>query len=35
MPAIQKSYLMMGDQIMELSTENNVLNNKVGHYNEN
>ena len=32
MPAIKKAYNLMGDDIVELSTENDALKNKIGSY---
>ena len=34
MPAIKKAFNMMGDDIVELSTENDALKNKIGSYDE-
>ena len=34
MPAIKKAYNLMGDDIVELSTENDALKNKIGSYDE-
>ena len=34
MPAIKKAFNLMGDDIVELSTENNALQNKIGSYDE-
>ena len=34
MPAIKKAFNLMGDDIVELSTENDALKNKIGSYNE-
>ena len=35
MPAIEKTSVLMGDDIVELSTENDALKNKIGDYDEN
>ena len=35
MPAIKKAFNLMGDGIVELSTENVALKNKIGSYDEN
>ena len=35
MPAIKKSFNLLGDGIVELSTENVALKNKIGSYGEN
>ena len=32
MPAIKKAFNLMGDDIIELSTENDALKNKIGYY---
>ena len=32
MPAIRKAFNLMGDDIIELSTENDALKNKIGYY---
>ena len=32
MPAIRKAFFLMGDDIVELSTENDALKNKIGSY---
>ena len=34
MPAIKKSFNLLGDDIVELSTENDALKNKIGPYDE-
>ena len=34
MPAIKKAFNLMGDDIIELSTENDALKNKIGYYDE-
>ena len=34
MPAIKKAFDLMGDDIVELSTENDALKNKIGSYDE-
>ena len=34
MPAIKKAFDLMGDDIVDLSTENDVLKNKIGDYDE-
>ena len=34
MPAIKKAFTLMGDDIVELSTENDALKNKIGSYDE-
>ena len=34
MPAIKKVFILMGDDIVELSTENDALRNKIGSYDE-
>ena len=34
MPAIKKTFNLMGDDIVELSTENHALKNKIGSYDE-
>ena len=34
MPAIKKAFNLMGDDIVELSTENDALKNKIGDYDE-
>ena len=34
MPAIKKAFNLMGDDIIELSTENDALKNKIGFYDE-
>ena len=34
MPAIEKAFNLMGDDIVELSTENDPLKNKIGSYDE-
>ena len=34
MPAIKKAFSLMGDDIVELSTENDSLKNKIGSYDE-
>ena len=34
MPAIKKAFILMGDDIVELSTENDALKNKIGSYDE-
>ena len=34
MPAIKKSFTLLGDGIVELSTENDALKNKIGSYDE-
>ena len=34
MPAIEKAFNLMGDDIVELSTENDALKSKIGSYNE-
>ena len=34
MPAIKKAFNLMGDDIVELSTEKDVLKNKIGSYDE-
>ena len=34
MPAIKKTFNLLGDDIVELSTENDVLKNKIGSYDE-
>ena len=34
MPAITKAFNLLGDDIVELSTENDVLKNKIGRYDE-
>ena len=34
MPAIKKAFNLLGDDIVELSTENDVLKNKIGSYDE-
>ena len=34
MPAIEKAFNLMGDDIIELSTENDALKNKIGSYDE-
>ena len=34
MPAIKKAFNLMGDDIVELSTENDALRNKIGSYDE-
>ena len=34
MPAIKKAFNLMGDDIVELSTENVALKNKIGSYDE-
>ena len=34
MPAIKKAFNVLGDDIIELSTENNVLKNQIGEYDE-
>ena len=33
-PAIKKAFILMGDDIVELSTENDALKNKIGSYDE-
>ena len=35
MPAIKKAFNILGDDIIELSTENDVLKNQIGNYNQN
>ena len=35
MPAIKKAFNLLGDDIVELSTENDALKNKIGSYDEN
>ena len=34
MPAIKKAFNLLGDDIVELSTENDALKNKIGSYDE-
>ena len=34
MPAIKKAFNILGDDIIELSTENDVLKNQIGEYDE-
>ena len=34
MPAIKKSFNLLGDEIVDLSTENDALKNKIGDYDE-
>ena len=34
MPAIEKAFNLMGDDVIELSTENDALKNKIGSYDE-
>ena len=34
MPAIKKAFNLLGDDIIELSTENNVLKNQIGEYDQ-
>ena len=34
MPAIKKTFKILGDDIIELSTENDVLKNQIGNYNQ-
>ena len=34
MPAIKKAFTLLGDDIVELSTENDALKNKIGEYDE-
>ena len=34
MPAIKKAFNLLGDDIVDLSTENNALKNKIGDYDE-
>ena len=34
MPAIKKAFNLLGDDIVELSTENDALKNKIGNYDE-
>ena len=34
MPAIKKAFNLLGDDIVELSTENNALKNQIGEYDE-
>ena len=34
MPAIKKSFNLLGDDIIELSTENDVLKNQIGEYDQ-
>ena len=34
MPAIKKAFNVLGDDIIELSTENDVLKNQIGEYNQ-
>ena len=34
MPAIKKAFNLLGDDILELSTENDALKNKIGSYDE-
>ena len=34
MPAIKKAFNVLGDDIIELSTENDVLKNQIGEYDE-
>ena len=34
MPAVKKAFNLMGDDIIELSTENDALKNKIGSYDE-
>ena len=34
MPAIKKAFNILGDDIIELSTENDVLKNQIGDYNQ-
>ena len=34
MPAFEKAFNLMGDDIIELSTENDALKNKIGSYDE-
>ena len=34
MPAIKKAFNLLGDNIVDLSTENNALKNKIGDYDE-
>ena len=34
MPAIREAFNLMGDDIVELSTENDALKNKIGSYDE-
>ena len=34
MPAIKKAFNILGDDIIELSTENDVLKNQIGNYNQ-
>ena len=34
MPAIKKAFTLLGDDIFELSTENDALKNKIGSYDE-
>ena len=34
MPAFKKAFNLLGDDIVELSTENDALKNKIGSYNE-
>ena len=34
MPAIKRAFNLMGDDIVDLSTENNALKNKIGFYDE-
>ena len=35
MPAIKTAFHLMGDDIVELSTENDAIENKIGSYDEN
>ena len=34
MPAIKKAFILLGDDLVELSTENDALKNKIGSYDE-
>ena len=34
MPSIKKTFTLLGDEIVELSTKNDALNNKIGFYDE-
>ena len=34
MPAVKKAFILLGDDIVELSTENDALKNKIGSYDE-
>ena len=34
MPAIKKAFNVLGDDIIELSTENDVLKNQIGEYDQ-